>query len=367
MKKFCLFLFVLCLCAAAGSAFPAWGDTVRAPVPVEEINPGYVYVGPVGDGGWTFMQDAGRRAVDEAFPGLKSSIAEGVEEGPASVAVMERMIRQNNSKLLFACSFGYMDFVQEVAGRNPDVTFIHVSGYKRADNVGTLFGRMYQPRYLSGMVAGSLSKSGSIGYVAAHPIPEVIRMINAFTLGVRAVNPDATVRVIWLFSWYDPGREREAATALIEAGCDVLGMHADTGAVAQAAEEASVYVIGYNNDMSRFAPTMHLTAPIWNWEKLFAPVVRQVADGTWKSEDIWWGMKEGAVDLSPFGPAVPEDVQKIVNDEKARIISGEQLVFTGPLKDQAGTVRVPEGVSMSDAEMWSMDWFVEGVLGDIPR
>jgi basic membrane protein A len=260
-----------------------------------------------------------------------------------------------------------MDFVIDVASRHPDVAFMHVSGYKRADNVGTMFGRMYQPRFLSGMTAGSVSKSGKLGYVAAHPIPEVIRMINAFALGARKVNPDATVRVIWLFSWFDPGKEKEAAKALIETGCDVLGMHADTGSVAQACEEANVYVVGYNNDMSHYAPTMHLTAPIWNWEKLFSPIVQQVADGTWKSDDYWWGMKEGAVDLAPFGPAVPEDVRKLVNEEKERIISGEQLVFTGPIKDQSGTVRVPEGVTMTDEEIWSMDWFVEGVIGEIPR
>ena len=359
MKK--CFLFVLCACVVVGTA--AWG----APVPVEEINPGYIYVGPVGDGGWTYMQDIGRRAVDAAFPGLKSAIVESVEEGPASVAVMERLIRQNNSKLIFACSFGYMDFVQDVAKKYPDTKFVHISGYKRADNVGTSFGRMYQSRYLSGLVAGSLSKSGNIGYVAAHPIPEVIRMINAFTMGARKVNPNATVKVVWLFSWFDPGKEKEAAKALIDSGCDLLGMHADTGAVAQACEEANVYVIGYNNDMSQYAPTMHLTAPIWNWEKLFGPVVQQVADGTWKSEDVWWGLREGVIDLAPFGQPVPEDVRGMVNDEKARIISGEQLIFTGPIKDQAGTVKIGEGVSMPDADIWSMDWFVEGVLGEIPR
>ncbi len=360
MKKLVLFLFVLCACSVAGAA-------VAGPVPVEEINPGYIYIGPVGDGGWTYMQDMGRREVDKMFPGLKSTIVESVGEGPEIVPVMERLIRQNKSKLVFACSFGYMDFVLDVAKKYPDVTFMHVSGYKRTDNVGTMFGRMYQPRYLAGLVAGSMSKSGNIGYVAAHPIPEVIRMINAFTLGVREVNPKATVKVIWLFSWFDPGKEKEAAKALIESGCDVLGMHADTGAVAQAAEEAKVYVIGYNNDMSQYAPTMHLTAPIWNWAKLFAPIVQQVKDGMWKSEDIWWGLKEGAVDLAPFGPAVPEDVRKKVEGQKARIINGEWDVFTGPIKNQGGELKVKEGEKMSDADVWSMGWFVEGVVGEIPK
>jgi basic membrane protein A len=365
MKKFILQLFPLFSFLLLAASFST--AACAAPVPAAEINPGYVYIGPVGDGGWTYMQDEGRRAVDAAFPGLKSTIVESVGEGPESVPVMERLIRQNKSKLIFAGSFGYMDYVEEVAKKYPGTIFMHVSGYKRAKNVGTMFGRMYQPRYLSGLVAGKMTESGSIGYVAAHPIPEVIRMINAFTLGVRKTNPKAAVKVVWLFSWFDPGKEKEAAKALIDAGCDVLAMHADTGAVAQAAEEAKTYVIGYNNDMSQYAPTMHLTAPIWNWEKLFSPIVKQVADGTWKSEAIWWGMKEGAVDLAPFGSAVPEDVRALVNAEKADILSGKNKVFTGPIKDQSGAVKVKQGETMSDDDIWSMGWFVEGVLGEVPK
>jgi len=364
MKKCFLLLFVLCAYVVTGAVLPAWAD--RAPVPVEEINPGYVFVGPVGDGGWTFTLDVGRRAVDAAFPGMRSAYVESVPAGPESVAVMERLIRQHGSRLIIAGSFGYMDFVQEVAQRHPNVVFMHISGFRRAHNVGTLFGRMYQPRFLSGIVAGSLSESGNIGYVAAHPIPEVIRMINAFTLGARKVNPDATVNVVWLHSWHNPGMEREATQALIEEGVDMMAMHADTGAVAQASEEAGVFVIGYNNDMSRFAPTMHLTAPIWNWERLFAPVVQQIADGTWESEAVWLGMDEKAVALAPFGPAVPEEVRNMVLAEKERVIAREQLIFTGPIRDQTGTVRVPEGVTMTDDEIWSMNWFVEGVIGEIP-
>ncbi len=361
MKKRSLFLLVLCVCFAAGAAMAG------EPIPVEQINPGFIYIGPVGDGGWTYMQEMGRLKLDKDFPGLKSTAVESIGEGPEVVPVMEKLIRQNKSKLIFACTFGYMDFVQDVAKKHTDVTFMHVSGYKRADNVGTMFGRMYQPRYLSGLVAGSMSKSGNIGYVAAHPIPEVIRMINAFTMGVRKVNPNATVNVVWLFSWLDPGKEKEAAKALIDSGCDVLGMHADTGAVAQACEEAKVYVVGYNNDMSKYAPTMHLTAPVWNWDKLFAPIIQQVKDGTWKSDAIWWGLKEGAVELAPFGAAVPEDVRKLVADEQARIMSGEWDVFTGPIKNQQGEVKVNEGAKMTDEEVWSMNWFVEGVKGEMPK
>ena len=348
---------VLVMCGA-GFAFDA--------VPADKLKPGFVYIGPVGDGGWTFMHDKGREEMEKAFPGVKSSFVESVPEGPDSLRVMETFIR-NGSKVIFATSFGYMDFVQEAAKKHPDVMFLHCSGYKRADNVGTYFGRMYQARYLSGLVAGKMTKKNVIGYVAAHPIPEVIRMINAFTIGVKKVNPKAEVRVVWLFSWFDPGKEKEATKALIDSGADLIAMHADTGAAPQAAEEAGVYVIGYNNDMSKYAPTMHLTAPVWNWEKLFAPIIQQVKDGTWKSDAIWWGLKEGAVELAPFGAAVPEDVRKLVADEQARIMSGEWDVFTGPIKNQQGEVKVNEGAKMTDEEVWSMNWFVEGVKGEMPK
>lgn len=360
MRRF-LFLFaLLALFCAGGTAFGAG-------IPIEEINPGFIFLSPPGDGGWTYMQEQGRIQMDKAFPGLKSYTIESVPEGPESAAAMERLIRSSKSKLVFACSFGYMDYVLEVAEKYPEVTFMHISGYKRAENVGTMFGRMYQVRYLSGLAAGKMSKKGEIGYVAAFPLPEVIRMINAFTLGVRETNPEATVKVIWLFSWFDPGKEKEAAKALIDSGCDLLAMHADTGAVAQASEEAGVYVIGYNNDMSTFAPKMHLTAPIWNWGKMFSKVVEDVNKGTWKSEADWWGLKEGAVDLAPFGPAVPENVRTFVNGRKQDIIDGKFVVFSGPVKNQAGEVKVPEGTTMTDEEIWNMNWFVEGVQGDIPK
>ena len=360
-------IFVLTFILAACFGFILTNSVYADIVPVEEMNPGFIYIGPPGDGGWTYMQEKGRLEMEKNFPGIKSYAIESIPEGPESVTAMERLIRSNKSKLIFACSFGYMDYVLEVAEKYPDVTFIHISGYKKDKNVGNMFGRMYQPRYLSGLVAGKASKSGQIGYVAAYPLPEVIRMINAFTLGVREVNPEATVNVIWLFSWFDPGKEKEAAKALIDSGCDLLAMHADTGAVAQACEEAGVYVIGYNNDMKSFAPKMHLTAPIWDWGKMFSLVVGQVNQGTWKSEAIWWGLKEGAVALAPFGPAVQEDAKALVSEKISSIIDGKWDVFTGPIKNQAGDIIIPEGKTITDSEIWNMNWFVEGVKGDIPK
>jgi len=192
-------------------------------------------------------------------------------------------------------------------------------------------------------------------------------MINAFTLGVREINPEATVNVVWLFSCFNPGREKEAAVALIDAGCDLIAMYADTGSVAQASEEAGVFVIGYNNDMISFAPTMHLTAPIWNWGKLYSLTVEQVNRGTWTPDAVWLGFKEGAVGLTPFATAVLEDVQILVLDKKADIIDGNLKFFTAPIRNQTGEIRIPEGVVMTDDEICGMDWFVEGVIGDIPR
>ncbi|WP_286846164.1 MULTISPECIES: BMP family ABC transporter substrate-binding protein [Aminobacterium] len=358
-RKFVVALLALSM-VLCGTAF------AMEAIPAEKTNPGFVYIGPVGDGGWTYMHDQGRKEMEGAFPGVKSSFVESVPEGPDSARVMETFIR-NGSKVIFATSFGYMDFVQEVAKKHPDVVFMHCSGYKRADNVGIYFGRMYQARYLSGLVAGKMTKSNVVGFVAAHPIPEVIRAINAFTLGVRKVNPEAVVKVVWLFSWFDPGKEKEATKALIDSGADVIGMHADSGAAPQTAEEAGVYVVGYNNDMSQYAPTKHLTAPIWDWGIVYKHVMEQVTTGTWESEDIWWGLKEGMVKLAPYGKDVPEEVKAVVEAEKEKIISGTWDVFDGPIKDQSGTIKVEAGQSISDADKLSMSWFVEGVKGDIPK
>ena len=335
-------------------------------IPLEKLKPAFLYFGPLGDGGWTFMHEKGRLEMEAAFPGLKSTMTEGVLEGPDSVRVMNTFIR-NGSRLIFATSFGCMDALQEVAKRHKDVYFMHCSGYKRGENVGTYFGRMYQARYLAGFVAGSMTESNVLGYVAAHPFPEVIQEINGFALGVRKANPQARIKVVWLFSWFDPGKEKEAARALIDAGADVLAMHADSGAVPQVAEEMGVYVVGYNNDMSRYAPTKQLTAPIWNWGTIYTHTVKNILEGTWKSKDIWWGLREGVVQLAPFGRDVPDSLKALVKAEEERIVSGAWDVFTGPIRDQEGELRVPEGESLSDEEILFMHWFVEGVEGTISQ
>ena len=327
----------------------------------KEFKVGFIYVSPVGDAGWSYSHDVGRQAI-EAMDGVTTSYVEAVPEGPDSERVMTNMARKDFD-IIVATSFGYMDSMLKVAKQFPKTVFLHCSGFKTAENMGNFFGRMYQARYLSGMVAGAMTKSNTIGYVAAFPIPEVIRGINAFTLGVRAVNPKATVRVVWTKTWYDPATEKEAGKSLLDVGADVVAQHQDSPGPQEAAQEKGVYSIGYNSDMSTFAPKAHLTAPVWNWKVYYTKVIDEVRKGTWKAGSVWPGMAEGIVDLAPFGPMVPKEVQDKVNAEKARIIAGEQKIFVGPLKDQSGAVKLAAGAVASDEELLGMTWFVDGVIG----
>ncbi len=327
----------------------------------KELHVGFVYVSPIGDAGYSYAHDQGRLVVD-AMDGVKTSYVEAVKEGPDSERVILNMARKGYD-VIFGTSFGYMDPMLKVAKQFPDTVFMHCSGFKKSENMGNYFGRMYQARYLAGMVAGSMSKSNVLGYVAAFPIPEVIRGINAFTLGAQEVNPDVSVRVVWTKTWYDPATEKEAAKSLLDAGADVIAQHQDSPGPQEAAEEKGVYSIGYNSDMSTFAPKAHLTSAIWNWGPYYTKVVNQVKNGAWKSEAAWPGMDENIVDLAPFGPMVPEEVKQKVAAKKAEIIAGTEKVFTGPIMNQTGAVKLAEGVTATDEEMLGMTWFVKGVVG----
>jgi len=325
------------------------------------IKVGFVYVSPVGDAGWSKAHDEARKALD-ALPGVTTSFVEGIAEGPDSERAIQTMARKKYD-LVFATSFGYMDSMLKVAAKFPQTTFMHCAGFKTAANMGNYFGRIYQPRYLSGMVAGSMTKSKVLGYVAAFPIPEVIRGINAFTLGAQAVNPEVTVRVVWTKTWYDPAKEKEAAQSLLDVGADVIAQHQDSPGPQEAAQEKGVYSIGYNTDMSSFAPKSHLTAPVWNWTPYYTMIVYQVQNGTWKASSDWPGMAEQVVDLAPFGPMVPQEVRDRVMAAKAAIINGSQKVFVGPIKDQQGKIRYADKVVAPDQDLLGMNWFVQGVVG----
>jgi len=338
----------------------------EGPAPLKEVRAGFIYISPVGDGGWTYAHDRGRREMAE-LPFVKA--ADTVESVPESGEAKRPMVKfaAKGYNLIFTTSYGYMDPTLQVAAQFPQTVFMHCSGAKTAPNVGTYFGRMYQSRYLSGIVAGKMTKSAKIGYVAAHPIPEVIRGINAFTLGVRSVNPAASVRVVWTYTWFDPAKEKQAAESLIGVGCDVIAQHQDTPGPQQAAEEAGVYGIGYNSDMASFAPKAVLTSAVWNWGVVYRAVAERVAAGTWSNQPIFWGLETGLVGLAPFGPMVPAEVRQAVEKARDQIAAGKLKVFAGPVRDQEGKTVIPEGSVPSDAELFSMDYFVAGVEGRIPR
>jgi len=331
------------------------------------VKVGFIYIGPVGDAGWTYAHDVGRRYLEEHLPGVITDYLESIPEGEESYRYIVDYVKKGY-KVIFTTSFGYMDQTAKAAEKYPNVYFFHCSGYKYNNkNFSAYFGRMYQARFLTGIVAGMMTKSNIIGYVAAHPIPEVIRGINAFALGVKLVNPKAKVHVVWTHTWYDPATEREAAISLLDAGADVITQHQDSPAPVQAAAERGKYAIGYNSDMSLFAPEAHLTAPIWNWGVFYVAAVKGVMDGTWKSGFYWWGLKEGIVDIAPFGPAVPDKVKAVVSAFKELIKEGKFDPFTGPIYDQKGNLRVKAGEKLSDKELLEMNWFVDNVVGEIPK
>jgi len=344
---------------------PAPAPKAEAEAPKEEAKPlkaGFVYVSPVGDAGYSYAHDQGRKAVD-ALDYVTTAFVESVPEGADSERVIRNMARKDFD-VIFTTSFGYMDPTIKVAKEFPEVKFMHCSGFKKAENVSNYFGRVYQSRFLTGLVAGAMTKSNKLGYVAAFPIPEVIRGINAYAIGVRQMNPDAEVRVVWTKTWYDPALEKDAAKSLLDAGCDVIAQHQDSPAPQEAAQEAGAYSIGYNSDMSSFAPKAHLTSAIWNWGAAYVKTMEQVKNGTWKgNQSMWWSMADGVVDIAPMGPMVPEDVKAKVNAKKAELVAGNDTIFAGPLKNQKGEVVIAEGATAPDGDLLGMTWFVEGVVG----
>jgi len=329
-----------------------------------KLKVGFLYVGPVSDEGWTYSHDEGRKALEKEL-GVETTYVESVKEDLAEVErICEQLISQG-CNVIIGTSFGFMDGMESSSKKHPEVKYLHCSGYKTTENMSNYFGRIYQARYLSGIIAGLTTKSNVIGYAAAFPIPEVVRGINAFTLGARSVNPKAVVKVKWTSTWYDPAKEKEAGKALVAEGADVMAQHQDTAGPAQAAEEAGGFSIGYNSDMSKKLPNSYLTSPIWHWEKYYIPQVKAIMDGTWKSSVTWKGFEEGYVDLAPLTDKVPAQAKELVEKQKAAIISGENKIFVGPIKDQSGKERVPAGKVMADEELLKFDWFVEGVEGKI--
>ncbi|QJC54468.1 BMP family ABC transporter substrate-binding protein [Paenibacillus albicereus] len=348
---------------AGAAAENAGGESAAMPK-IEKPRVAFVYIGPPGDGGWTYEHDKGRQYMEEQT-GLKADTVENVPES----ADAERIITElaQNHDIVFTTSFGYMDYTLNVAKKFPKVVFEHAAGYKTNGNMSTYFGKNFEASYLSGIAAGKLTKNNQIGYVGAFPIPEVIYNINAFALGAQSVNPDAKVSVVWSNTWFDPTTERQAAVSLLDKGADVLMAYQDSPATIQAAAERGAFAGGNDSDMSRFAPDTYMTNPVWNWGPYYASVVQSVMEGTWKSQQHMGSMKDGMVGLAPLGAKVPDDVKALVEEQHKKAMDGTLDVFQGPIRDQSGAAKVEDGKSLTMDEILSMNWFVKGVEGTIPN
>ncbi|MBL8349105.1 MAG: BMP family ABC transporter substrate-binding protein [Burkholderiaceae bacterium] len=350
------------LATSAASLWPVLG---RAAAP-SRLKVGFVYPGPVSDSGWTYQHDLGRKMVEKTFGDRVETVF--VEKVPESTDA-ERVIRQlvaDGCKMVFTTSFGFMEPTVRVAPDFPDVVFEHCSGYKTAKNLGIYQTRFYEGAYLLGVIAGRMSKTNTLGYVAPFPIPEVIRNLSSWVVGARSVNPKINAKVVWINSWYDPTKEREAAQTLINQGADVLYQNTDSTSVVQLAESKGLYAFGQDSDMTRFGPRAHLSGNTLNWGVYYVHKVRQVLEGTWKSEDTKWGMKEGIVQVVTPNAQVPRDLAALFEQKKAEIVAGRLHPFTGPIKDNAGTLRVAAGQTLPESELWTMKWYADGVLGKQP-
>ena len=344
--------------AAAASTLPLMG---RAAFADEPLKVGYIYLGPVGDFGWTWAHEKGRKAMVEHFKGkVVADYVENVNEDASATPVIKDLAAQGH-KLIFTTSFGYMDQTLEVAKDFPDAKFEHCTGYKHGANVGTYNNRFHEGRAALGTIAGMMSKTGVIGYLGSFKVPEVVLGVNSFTLAAQAINPKIVVKLVMIDSWFDPAKESAAAETLANLGCDVITTHTDSPAALQVCEKKKIYGFGQGADMSKFAPHAHLTAIEDIWGPYYISRAQAMLDGKWESDDAWWGIKEGAVTLSPYNKALPANVaaasDKIVSGYK----DGSYDVFTGPIADQSGAEKVKKGDRMSLKDLATIDWYVKGV------
>jgi len=359
----------LAIGASAAATFAAGASSAFAQDSTPASDPfrvAFIYIGPVGDLGYTYAHDQGRLALQESVPNVETAFLENV---PDTQADAERAIRgycEEGYDVIVATSFGYGPAVLAVAPQFPDIQFIHISGYQVADNVSTAFGKIEEPQYVSGLVAARMAETGKIGYVGAFPIPEVIRGINAFTLGAQVANPEVSVQVVWTNTWFDPQLEGQAAQSLVDLGVEVIATNQDSAAPQQTAEAAGIYSVAYNVDMSEIAPRAVLTSAVWNWGTYYIQAVEQIMAGEWSSNQYWGSWQDGVVDLAPLADFVPDEVATEAEALATEFRDGTRGVtdiFTGPIANQEGGEGVAEGASMSDEEILLMDWFVQGVQG----
>ncbi|MFZ6645689.1 BMP family ABC transporter substrate-binding protein [Undibacterium sp. TJN25] len=351
----------------AASAAPASAAAAPSDKKAEPLKVAFVYVGPVGDAGWTFAHDAARKAVEAKYGDkVQTSFVENIPESAADAERVMRDLASQGNKLIFGTTFGYMEAMLKVAKDFPDVKFEHATGYKTADNLAQYDVRTYEGAYLAGVAAGKLTKSNKLGIVGSVPIPEVLRNINSFTLGAKSVNPKVTTRVVWVNKWFDPGNEREAAITLIGQGVDVLMQNTDSAAVVQTAQEKGVYAFGWDSDMSKFGDKAHAAASVIDWSVYYNKRVGEALAGTWKSDTTWWGLKEGMIDLKAFNASLSEDIKKSIANKRQGVIDGSAPIWKGPIKDNTGKEVLPKDKVADDKFLHDINFYVEGVEGKVP-
>ena len=345
---------------------PAAAPVAAAPAKPEPLKIAFAYVGPVGDGGWTFAHDNGRKAVEKEFGDkVVTSFVEKVPESADAERVIRDMAGQGN-KLIFGTTFGYMEPMLKVAADFKDVKFEHATGYKTADNLRTYDSRTYEGAYMAGVIAGKMTKSNTLGVVGSVPIPEVVRNINSFTLGAQSVNPKIKTKVVWVNEWFNPPKETEAATALINGGADVLFQNTDSSAVLQTAEKMGKRAFGWDSDMTAYGPKAHLGSAIINWGPYYIKAVREALEGKWTTGQAWWGVKEGAIDMVSIAADVPEETKKRVDEVRAGLKDGSFNIWKGPIMDNTGKELIGKDVVVDDKFLGGLKTYVKGVEGKVP-
>jgi basic membrane protein A and related proteins len=369
------------LSALASAALMGCGKKEEAPAPapaapapavaeapkVEPMKIAFAYIGPVGDGGWTFAHDNARKAVEAEFGDkIATSFVEGVPEGPDAERVLRDMASQGN-KMVFGTTFGYMEPMLKVAADFPDVKFEHATGYKTAANMRTYDSRTYEGAYMAGVIAGSMTKTNTLGVVASVPIPEVIRNINSFTLGAQSINPKIKTKVVWVNAWFDPPKETEAATSLINGGADILFQNTDSPAVLKTAEEKGKRAFGWDSDMTAYGPKAHLGSAVINWAPYYKKAVGDALAGTWATGGIWWGVKEGAIDMVSIAEDVPAETKAKIDTIKAGLKDGSFSIWKGPIMGSDGKEVLAKDAVADDAFLGGVKFYVKGVEGKVPN
>jgi basic membrane protein A len=351
---------------AAAALGLAIGAAITGAAAQDKLKIGFIYVGPIGDMGWSYQHEVGRRGIEDAFKGkIETSFLENVNEGPDAERSIEQLVRTGH-KLIYTTSFGFMDATAKVAKKYPNVMFEHATGYKRDKNLATYSGRFYEGRYIMGQIAAKMSKTGTIGYIGSFPIPEVVSGINAMMLGAQSVRPDMKVKIIWVNTWYDPGKEAAAARALADQGADILAQHTDSAAAMQFANERGIYAFGQDSDQIKFGPKAQLTAIVNNWTPYYSDRVKLALDGKWATGDVWGGLTSKIVQMAPY-TNMPDDVKKLATETEAAISSGKLHPFKCPVLAQDGKpVECKGGANLDDGQILSMNFYIKGIDDKLP-